>query len=124
MKPLHLIYISDFNMGGQSSAEQAIPRSGYANIGIELCRGLTKLGHETKVLGLGYTGQEHWENYSIIPCNSLQDVVGYVNNLKFLWKVDAVIVALDIHQYQESIFPMIRKMGLKYVCITPLESDP
>jgi glycosyltransferase involved in cell wall biosynthesis len=124
MKPCHLIYISDFNMGGQNSAEKGVPRSGYANIGIELCRGLTKLGHEVKVLGLGYTGQEHWENYSIIPCNSLQDVVGYTNNLKYMWGVDAVIVALDIHQYQESIFPMVKKMELKYICITPLESDP
>jgi glycosyltransferase involved in cell wall biosynthesis len=111
-------------MGGQDSAERAVPRSGYANIGIELCRGLTKLGHEIKVLGLGYTGQEHWENYSIIPCATLQDVVGYANNLKFLWGVDAVIVALDIHQFQESIFPEVKKMGLKYICITPLESDP
>ena len=124
MKSFHIVYVSDFNMGGQDSAETAVPRSGYANIGLELCRKLVGFGHEVKVLGLGYTGQEHWENYSIIPCNSLQDVVGYTSNLKHLWGVDAVIVAMDIHQYQESIFPMVKKMGLKYICITPLESDP
>ena len=119
-----LVYISDFNMGGTNSADQAVPRSGYANIGFELCRRLTNFGHEVKALGIGYTGQEHFEKYSIIPCNSLQDVVGYTNNLKFMWGVDAVIVAMDIHQYQENIFPMVKQMGLKYICITPLESDP
>jgi glycosyltransferase involved in cell wall biosynthesis len=119
-----IVYISDFNVGGADSAERAVPRSGYANIGFELCRRLTNFGHDVKVLGLGYTGQEHFEKFSIIPCNSLQDVVGYANNLKFLWGVDAVIVAMDIHNYQESLFPQIKQMGLKYVCITPLESDP
>lgn len=131
----HLIYISDFNMGGANSADQAVPRSGYANIGMELCRRLTEMGYEVKVLGLGYTGQEHWENFSIIPCNTLQDVANYMNNLKFLWLkdgddpqkgngIDVVIAALDIHHFQEQIFPIAQKLGLKYICITPLESDP
>lgn len=131
----HIVYISDFNMGGANSADKAIPRSGYANIGMELCRRLTTLGYEVKVLGLGYTGQEHWENFSIIPCNNLQDAASYMNNLKFLWTgdgrepkdgkgIDAVIAALDIHNYQENIFPITKNLGLKYICITPLESDP
>lgn len=124
MDKKHIVYISDFNMGGTDSAEQAIPRSGYTNIGIELCRKLVGFGHEIKVLGLGYTGQEHHNPFSIVPCNSLQDVVGYTNNLKFLWGVDVVIVALDIHTFQEAIFPVVKRMGLKYICITPLESDP
>lgn len=119
-----LVYISDFNVGGQDSAAQAVARSGYANIGFELCRRLVKLGHEVKVLGLGYTGQEHWENFSIIPCINTQDVAGYMNNLKFLWGIDAVIVALDIHYFQEQLLPPARQLGLKYICITPLESDP
>ncbi len=120
----HLVYVTDMNMGGANPAEKAVPRSGYANIGIELCRGLTKQGYEVKVLGLGYTGQEHGESFSIIPCNDIQNVVGYTNNLKFLWNVDAVIVALDIHRFQETLFPAIKQMELKYICITPLESDP
>lgn len=120
----HVIYITDMNMGGANSADEAVPRSGYANIGIELCRGLVKLGYEVKVLGIGYTGQEHNEPFSIIPCNNLQGTVGYASNLKFLWGVDVVVVALDIHRFQETIFPAIKKMDLKYICITPLESDP
>lgn len=119
-----IIYLTDMNMGGADSAEQAVPRSGYANIGMELCRGLHNLGYEVKVLGLGYTGQEHGEPFSIIPCNNLQDTGGYMNNLKITWGAEIVIVALDIHRFQESIFPAARKLGLKYICITPLESDP
>lgn len=124
MSKYRLIYISDFNVGGSDSAELAVARSGYANIGFELCRELTKFGHEVKVLGLGYTGQEHWENFSIIPCNTMQDAAGYMNNLKFMWNPDALICALDIHYFQEQIFPAAKKLDLKYVCITPLESDP
>lgn len=111
-------------MGGADSAETAVPRSGYANIGIELCRGLSKSGYEVKALGIGYTGQEHWEPFSIIPCNTLQDTAGYINNLKYLWGIDVVVVALDIHNYQEKLFPIAKKLELKYICITPLESDP
>src|SRR3972149_3510217 len=124
MPKYNLVYISDLNMGGADIAEQSVPRSGYANISMELCRRLTEMGHDVKVLGLGYTGQEHNEKFSIVPCNNLQDTAGYMNNLKFMWKIDAVIVALDIHHYQELLFPVVKKMELRYMCITPLESDP
>ena len=47
---MKLLLISDLNMGGADSAEQAVPRSGYANISLELCRRLTTYGHEVKIL--------------------------------------------------------------------------
>ena len=81
---MKIIYITDMNMGGADSSEQAVSRSGYANIGFEVCKKLSELGHEVIILGLGYTGQEHRENFTIVPCASLQDVAGYANNLKFL----------------------------------------
>jgi len=124
MDKKHLLYISDFNMGGANSAEMGVTRSGYANIGMELCRRLSDFGHDVKVLGLGYTGQEYWEKFSIIPCATVQDIGGNMNNLKYLWNVDMVIVALDVHFFQEQIFPTAKKLELKYICITPLESDP
>lgn len=119
-----IIYVSDFNMGGANPADKAVPRSGYANIGIELCRGLEANGNTVRVMGLGYTGQEHNEKFSIVPCQSLQDVAGYINNIKFLDGIDVVIVALDIHHFQEQLFPAIKKLEIPYICITPLESDP
>lgn len=120
---MKIIYVSDLNMGGANSADQAVPRSGYCNIAIELCRRLSE-NNEVWVLGLGYTGQEHFNKFPIIPCNSLQDVVGYCAALKHAMGAEAVIVAMDIHQYQEAMFPVLRQLNMKYVCITPLESDP
>src|SRR3989304_4810737 len=128
----HIIYISDFNVGEADSSAKAVARSGYANIGFELCRRLTEMGNEVKVLGLGYTGQEHLEKFSIIPCNTLQDAASYMNNLKFLWTdggrdpqkgegvngVDRgpVIAALHLEAGERATH-----RGLKYICITPLE---
>jgi len=120
----HIIYISDLSVGGADSSEQAVPRSGYSNIAIELCRRLAAYGHDIKILGLGYTGQEHWDKFSIVPCQNLQDVGGYMNNLKIMRGIDVVICALDINHFQEQIFPVAKKLGLKYIRITPLESDP
>lgn len=129
----HIVYISDLNMGGADSAENAVPRSGYANIAMELCRGLAKRDCEVIVLGLGYTGQEFDEEFHIVPCANVQDIVGTMNNLKFMWidetreagkGVDVVICAMDIHFFQEQIFPYTKKLSLPYICITPLESDP
>lgn len=118
-----ILYISDLNMGGANSADQAVPRSGYCNIAIELCRRLSK-DNDVYVLGLGYTGQEHFDPFPIIPCNNLQDVIANAAALKQAVNAEYVIVAMDIHQYQESIYPLMRQIGLKYMCITPLESDP
>ena len=129
----HIIYISDLNMGGADSAETAVARSGYANISMELCRGLAKRECDVTVLGLGYTGQEFDEDFRIVPCATIQDIIGVLNNLKFMWVdethepgkgVDAVICAMDIHFFQEQIFPYVKKLSLPYICITPLESDP
>jgi len=118
-----ILYVSDLNMGGANSADQAVPRSGYCNIAIELCRRLSK-NNDIYILGLGYTGQEHFDPFPIIPCNNLQDVVANAAALKQAVGAEYVIVAMDIHQYQEAIYPLMRQIGLKYICITPLESDP
>lgn len=120
----HIVYVSDFSLGGTDSAAKAVARSGYTNIGIELCRQIVKFQNEVKVLGIGYTGQEHTEPFSIIPCATLQDVVNNADILRKLWKVDAVIVALDIHIFQEKLIPLFKQMELPYIVITPLESDP
>ena len=114
-----IAYISDFSLGDGGSA-----RSGYAGIGMTLCEELQKLGHEVKALGFGYAGQEHAGSFSLIPCASPQDTAGTLNNLKFMWNPDVVVVAMDIHQWQEMFFPVARKLGMKYVCITALESEP
>lgn len=117
-----IIYISDFSLSVNNGIAHA--RSGYSGIGMELCDGLQKIGHDVKAIGIGYGGQEHTKSFSLIPCNSTQDAVGIANNLKYLWNPDVVIVAMDIHYWQETLFPLFKKLGLKYICITPLESEP
>ena len=114
-----IVYVSDFSLGDGGTA-----RSGYAGIGMTLCEELHKLGHEVKALGLGYEGQEHAGSFSLIPCASPQDTAGTLNNLKFMWSPDVVVVAMDIHQWQETFFPPAKKLGMKYICITALESEP
>ena len=46
-----------------------------------------------------------------------------VNNFKSMGKVDVVIIALDIPM-QERFIPLFKKMGIKTMVITPLESSP
>lgn len=123
MTAYKIIYISDFALGEIKNGV-ASARSGYSGIGMALCEELQKMGHEVKVLGLGYTGQEHQGTFSLIPCNNLQDAAGTMNNLKFFWQPDAVIVALDINHFQEQFFPLAKQLSIPYICITPLESEP
>lgn len=122
-KKFKIAYISDFSLGEVKDGI-ATARSGYSGIGMALCQQLQLLGHDVKALGLGYGGQEHVGTFSLIPCNNPQDVAGTLNNLKFMWNPDVVIVALDIHFFQETFYPVAKKLAMKYICITPLESEP
>ena len=108
-----IIFVSDFNFRG----------SGYLNISIPICDELSKLGYEIKAVGLGYTGEEHPFNFSIIPCSGYSDAQVVTNNLRFLWKADLVIVALDIPQ-QEVFSSLCKNIGIKMIAITPLENAP
>lgn len=109
----NIIFVSDFNLRG----------SGYLNISVPLCNGLAEKGYDIKAVGLGYTGEEHLFPFSIIPCQSFSDAHAMVNNLKFQWQPDIVIVAMDI-PYQERFSLICRQLGLKMIAITPLENPP
>lgn len=111
--------------------------SGYKNICVPLFSGLAKLGHDIKVCGLMYRGEEHNHPFSIIPAQSVEDSYGMANNLVFGWRPDILIVALDIplqrqlHAYLAPLLPRTEeeiKAGLtiprKYIAITPLENGP
>jgi len=123
MDKYKIVYISDFSLGEKQNGV-ATARSGYSGIGMALCQKLQEMGHDVKALGIGYTGQEHGGTFSLVPCGSPRDAAGVLNNLKYMWKPDVVVVALDIHFFQEMFFPVAKKLGIKYICITPLESEP
>jgi glycosyltransferase involved in cell wall biosynthesis len=108
-----ILYISDVDWSG----------SGYATLAIPILTGLANLGYEIKVCGLNYAGQEHTYPFSIIPVGSPQDALALAGNINILWKPDIFMVALDI-PLQHFFFDNLKKLGKKYICITPLENGP
>lgn len=105
--------LSDFSFKG----------SGYLNIIVPLCRGLADRGHEICAVGLGYNGEEHEFNFSIIPCRSFTDAHAVMNNLKYQWGAEIFLVALDI-PYQFALINIAKQVGVKIISITPLENPP
>lgn len=108
-----IVFLSDFGAKG----------SGYLNIAVPLCNGLTAKGHEVKAIGLMYQGEPHNHPFTIIPARDFRDVSAMMNNLHILWPFDVLVVAMDI-PIQEMILKDSKKLGLKHIAITPLESDP
>lgn len=108
-----IVFVSDFSFKG----------SGYLNIVVPLCKGLAEKGHEIKAVGLGYRGEEHDFDFSILPCQSLTDAQAMTNNLKFQWGAELLIVALDI-PHQAAYIDIAKKLGIKIISITPLENPP
>lgn len=108
-----VVLLSDFGVTG----------SGYLNIATPVGNGLANRGHEVKAIGLMYQGEHHRHSFSIIPARDFRDVSAMMNNLKILWPFDCLIVAMDI-PIQEMILKDSRRLGIKQIVITPLESDP
>jgi glycosyltransferase involved in cell wall biosynthesis len=110
---LHLAWLSDFDPQG----------SGYLNISVPLCNSLTEKGYEIKALGLGYTGQEHHNKFSIIPTRDLREAQAQVINLVNMWGLDVLVVALDI-PLQKMVYYLFPNAPFKYLGIMPIEADP
>lgn len=101
--------------------------TGYFNLAMPLLNGLGKLGHKIWLAGLGYKGEEHNWNFSIIPALDLRECQSIVNNLDQLEQIDVLIVALDI-PIQKFILEMLAQQNpnrkFKYIGIFPVEADP
>lgn len=110
---MKIVWLSDFALHG----------SGYLNLSIPLINGLVEKGHEVKAAGLGYRGEQHNWDFSIIPSSNLQEALAIINNLHQLWGFDALVVALDI-PIQERLLNRIEGRNFKYVGIMPVEADP
>jgi glycosyltransferase involved in cell wall biosynthesis len=111
---MKIVWISDLDVRG----------SGYGNISTSLCKGLADRGHEVKVAGLGYKGEEHNFPFSIIPASNIQEALGITQNLYNLWGFDTIIVALDIPLQERIIQSIGSNRPFKYVGIFPVEADP
>jgi glycosyltransferase involved in cell wall biosynthesis len=111
---MKIVYLTDMDLKG----------SGYLNLSVPLCNGLVRKGHQVKAVGLGYTGEEHPNDFSIIPARSMPDALGITQNLSVLDKFDVLIVAMDI-PIQEAILQRLpTPRPFKYVGIMPVEADP
>lgn len=112
---MRAVWISDFDAIG----------SGYQNLSTELCSGLVEAGHEVKAIGLHYHGQEHTYPFTIIPTNDLKEAVVATYNLRSLWAIDVLVVALDIPMQNFFLANIASFRSLfKYIGIMPVEADP
>jgi glycosyltransferase involved in cell wall biosynthesis len=100
-----------------------IKGSGYRNLSIPLCEGLTAKGHSVKVIGLGYHGEEHNLPFSLIPANNFNEVFAMIQNLWNMTQFEVLIVALDI-PLQEMFLRQLQQRPFKYVGLMPIEADP
>ena len=81
------------------------------------------MGHEIKIAGLSYEGQEHNYPFSIIPARDTNDAHAIVHNICALNPPDVIVVALDI-PLQISFHEKFKQYGKPYIAITPLENGP
>jgi glycosyltransferase involved in cell wall biosynthesis len=97
--------------------------SGYMKVSIPLCEGLAGLGHTIYMIGLNYEGQEHSFPFTIIPAKTFQEIHVMINHLHKEVYPDVTIVALDL-PHQAFLIERVKPLGMKYICITPLENPP
>lgn len=83
------------------------------------------MGHEIRIAGLSYAGQEHNYPFAIIPTKDTNDAYAIVHNLCSLPQTtpDVIIVALDI-PLQIMFHDRFKGFGKPYIAITPLENGP
>lgn len=105
--------------------DMAFEGSGYYYICVPLLSELAKMGHEIRVIGLSYMGQEHNYPFSIIPCKDTQDAHALVHNLCVMPQTepDVILVALDIPLHI-MLFEKFATYKKPYIAITPLENGP
>jgi glycosyltransferase involved in cell wall biosynthesis len=111
-----ILYVSDFRKS----------TTGYGTIGLNLCAGLANYGYEVKALGFQYKGEEHWHQFSIVPCERMEDISVMIKNLYLMWEFDILIVGFDIPIQIKLLDTVSEEMksGMKYIIITPLENPP
>ena len=83
------------------------------------------MGHEIRIVGLLYAGQEHFFPFSIIPAKDTNDAQAIVQNLCLIpdTSPDVIVVALDI-PLQITFFDKFKQLKKPYIAITPLENGP
>lgn len=110
---MKILWLSDFDLRG----------SGYLNISAPVCDGLSRRGHDVKVVGLGYKGQEHNWNFSLFPAHNIASGLETADLLYRVWKFDVMVVALDL-TIHEQLFRVAPSLPFPYVGVFPVEAGP
>lgn len=97
--------------------------SGYAHIVLPLCDGLSRNGHDIKVIGLGSRGEQHNFDFSIFPAKDIRECQAMIQNLYNVLQFDVLMVAMDLPLQGEFMKQMATR-PFKYIGIFPVESDP
>lgn len=108
-----ILVVTDFDTNG----------SGYRTICAPLFTKLSEMGYDIIILGLANRGEEHNYPFTVLPTQSVEEVVAMTQNLMQLWNPDVILVAMDL-PLQSNLYGQFSRFGKKYVCITPLENGP
>ncbi len=111
---MKIAWLSDFDMR----------QSGYFRISEPMCLGLHELGHEIKVIGLGYSGEEHYFPFTIIPAINPSSIFVILDMLYRVWTYDVLVVALDIPSNGMILDKLPPNRPFKYVGIFAFEAPP
>lgn len=115
---MNVVFMSDIRSIG----------SGYNTITLPLAQGVAKNGHNVWVIGLGYTGEEHYYDFSLLKADDLQQANGNLINLIATRGVDVLVVAFDVPlqlgMIKEFMARWNNNLPFKYVGIFPIEADP
>ncbi len=109
---MKLVVLSHFNLRAGS---------GYTTIAVDLVRTLAERGHDVKVLGFDYNGEEHTLPAAVTRCEP-PSLGPHFRLVAASFKPDALISTADITQHVQQIG--LTESGIPYVGIFPLESDP
>lgn len=102
--------------------EMAFRGSGYFYLMSPILEGMSD-EYDIKVIGLSYNGAEHVFGFSIVSAMEVRDAVAMASAIIPAWKPDLLICGLDI-PLQMAIFADLKKFGVKYIAVTPLENPP
>lgn len=108
-----IVIVSDFSPQG----------SGYFSIMSAVATSLSLAGHDVKVIGMEYRGEEHNFPFSLIPCANLSDAYAMTKNLEVLWPFQVLLVGFDI-PIQLQFLGQLKQRSFKYIAVTPIENPP
>jgi len=113
---MNVAFLSNIDMRG----------CGYLRISLPLLDAFDKIeGTEVKLLGYQYNGEPHDHEYSIIPVQKMRDAIKMVYQMNMLWKLDWLVIALDIPNITDIVQAIHKNVpGLKVAGVFPVESGP